>query len=63
MKLSQQSFSFVLNRENLTTLDKFNLDITQYELYSNDSQSVDELLHEMATRKIVEVGEFFFGNA
>lgn len=56
-KLSQQLFS-ILNRENLTALDKFNLAITQHELYSNDSKLVDELLYEMATRKIVAVGKF-----
>lgn len=37
--------------------DKFNLAIKQNELYTNDSKLVGELLHEMATRKIVRVGK------
>lgn len=34
--------------------------MTSEHFYSNDSQLVDQLLHEMATRKIVRVGKFFF---
>lgn len=48
---------FLFKRESLTALDTFNLAMTSEHLYSNDSQLVDELLHEMATRKIVRVGK------
>lgn len=41
----------------MTILDKFNLAIKQTELYSNDSKHVGQLLYEMSTRKIVQVGE------
>lgn len=51
-------FLFFLKRESLTALDKFNLAITSEHLYSNDSRLVDQLLHEMATRKIVRVCKF-----
>lgn len=36
------------------------MEITQNELYSNDSSLVDELLHEMATRQIIKVGKFYY---
>lgn len=48
---------FLFKRESLTALDTFNLAMTSEHLYSDDSQLVDELLHEMATRKIVRVGK------
>lgn len=50
-------FFFCCKRKNLNALDKFNLAMTAEHLYSNGSQLVDELLHEMATGKIIEVGE------
>ncbi|XP_031624802.1 extracellular serine/threonine protein CG31145-like [Contarinia nasturtii] len=43
--------------ENLTVLDKFNLEIKQTELYAENSSLVGELLHEMKTRKIIRVEE------
>lgn len=46
---------------NLTPLDHFNLEISQNELYPKDSKWVDKVLHEMATRRIVRVGEFYDG--
>lgn len=51
--------SFGREKSNLTVLDRFNLEISQHELYSEDSKLVDELLHELAARKIVRVGEFY----
>ena len=44
-----------------TVLDKFNLAIKQTELYSANSTLVVELLHDISTREIVQVGKF--GNA
>lgn len=41
----------------MTILDRFNLDISQNELYSEDSTLVDELLNDMAKRKIIRIGE------
>lgn len=43
--------------ENSTILDKFNYEIKQNELYSEDSKTIDALIHEMATRKISRVGK------
>lgn len=46
----------------MTTLDRFNLAISQHELYSEDSILVEELLHDMATRRIVRVGKIYHSN-
>lgn len=58
------SFRFFLfcfcKRENLTALDRFNLAMTSEQFYSNDSQLVDALLRDMATRKIIAVGVYAF---
>ncbi|XP_055300432.1 extracellular serine/threonine protein CG31145-like isoform X2 [Sitodiplosis mosellana] len=50
-------FFSIGSKEELTVLDKFNLAIKQTELYSANSTLVDELLHDMSTRKIVRVYE------
>lgn len=42
-------------RSNLTTLEKFQLSIRQYEMYPADSEYVDQLLKEMAMEPIVHV--------
>ncbi|XP_011875791.1 PREDICTED: uncharacterized protein LOC105566413 isoform X1 [Vollenhovia emeryi] len=42
-------------RKNSTTLEKFHLQISRLELYSEDSKYVDQLLHEMATKPILHV--------
>lgn len=44
---------------NLTILDRFNLEIKQNEMYSENSNIVGEILNEMATGKIVSVGMFW----
>lgn len=41
---------------NLTILDRFNLEIKQNEMYSENSFMLGEILYEMATGKIVNVG-------
>lgn len=55
-------FFYSFDRDNLTSLDKFNMEINENELYPKDSKWVDEVLHEMATRKIVKVGEYYYIN-
>lgn len=44
-------------RKNSTTLEKFHLQISRLELYSEDSKYVDQLLYEMATKPILHVGK------
>lgn len=44
---------------NLTILDRFNLEIKQNEMYSENSKVMGEILNEMATGKIVSVGMFW----
>lgn len=46
-------------RNNMTTLQKFHLQISRLELYPKDSEVVDQLLHEMATKPIVHVGKLY----
>ena len=46
-------------RKNSSTLEKFHLQISRTELYPVDSKYVDQLLHEIATKPIVHVGECF----
>lgn len=46
-------------RKNMTTLQKFHLQISRLELYPKDSKVVDQLLHEMATKPIIHVGKLF----
>lgn len=48
------SFCF---RKNSSTLERFHLQISRIELYPERSKYVDQLLHEIATRPIVHVGE------
>lgn len=48
---------YLIFSETATILDKFNYDIKQNELYPKDSETIDGLIHEMATRKISRVGE------
>lgn len=48
---------FARCRKNSTTLEKFHLQISRLELYPEDSKYVDRLLHEMATKPILHVGE------
>lgn len=43
---------------NLTILDRFNWEIRQNEMYSENSKVMGEILNEMATGKIVSVGTF-----
>lgn len=45
--------------ENSTILDKFNYEIKQNELYAEDSETIDGLIRDMMTRKIVQVGKIF----
>lgn len=49
------SFCF---RKNSSTLERFHLQISRIELYPERSKYVDQLLHEIATRPIVHVGEW-----
>ncbi|XP_077266719.1 uncharacterized protein LOC143899871 [Temnothorax americanus] len=42
-------------KKNSTTLEKFHLQISRLELYSEDSKYVDQLLHEMAKKPILHV--------
>lgn len=42
----------------VTIMDKFNLEIKQNELYSENSKTVDALIQDMVTRKIAFVGQF-----
>ncbi|XP_057324357.1 extracellular serine/threonine protein CG31145 [Microplitis mediator] len=44
-------------RKNMTTLQKFHLQISRLELYPKDSKVVDQLLHEMATKPIIHVAQ------
>lgn len=39
-------------------MEKFHLQISRTELYPQNSKYVDQLLHEMATKPIVHVGEY-----
>lgn len=55
--LSKNMQIYLIFSENSTILDKFNYQIKQNELYSKDSETIDGLIHEMATRKITSVGE------
>ena len=48
---------YLIFSENSTILDKFNYEIKQNELYAEDSETIDGLIHEMATRKISYVGK------
>lgn len=41
----------------MTLLERFQLGISQLELYHKDDPLVEKLLHNMATRKIVHVGK------
>lgn len=41
----------------MTSLDKFQLQITEDELYPENSTYIDQLLLDMATRPIYKVGE------
>ncbi|XP_011349500.1 extracellular serine/threonine protein CG31145 isoform X2 [Ooceraea biroi] len=45
----------VTARKNSTTLDKFHLQISRLELYPKDSEYVDQLLYEIATKPILHV--------
>ncbi|XP_023287525.1 extracellular serine/threonine protein CG31145 [Orussus abietinus] len=45
----------IRNRRNLTTLERFHLDIARMEMYPRSSKYVGQLLHEMATKSIVHV--------
>lgn len=51
-------YPFDFSSENTTALDKFNYQIKQNELYAEHSETIDVLIQEMATRKIVSVGEW-----
>lgn len=48
-------FPFV---SNLTILDKFNLEMKQNEIYSENSKTVAALIQEMAIGKIVKNGKW-----
>lgn len=48
---------YLISSENSTILDKFNYEIKQSELYSEDSGTIDGLIREMVTRKISYVGK------
>lgn len=52
-----QMLIWFLSSEYTTILDKFNYEIKQGELYAEHSKTIDVLIQEMATRKIVHVGE------
>lgn len=45
-------------RHNATTLERFQYSISKHELYHKDDPLVDQLLHDMATQKILHVSEY-----
>jgi hypothetical protein len=45
------------DRKNLTNWERFQLNITRYELYSENSSVVDDLLKDMSSMPIVRVGK------
>lgn len=42
-------------RDNMTNWEKFHLQISKYYLYPQDTKVVDDLLHDLATKKIIGV--------
>lgn len=56
-KVKKQNLFRCFCRKNSTTLEKFHLQISRLELYPDDSEYVDQLLHEVATKPILHVGE------
>ncbi|XP_044020983.1 extracellular serine/threonine protein CG31145 [Aphidius gifuensis] len=47
----------ITERINSTTLEKFHLQISRLELYPDNSNNVQQLLHEMATKQILHVAQ------
>lgn len=41
----------------MSHLELFQIRISQYELYKEDDSLVDQLLHDMATQRIVHISE------
>lgn len=51
---------YLIFSENTTISDKFNYEIKQNELYAEDSETIDALIQEMATRSIAHVGKYIY---
>lgn len=50
--------AFLGFRKNATVLERFQLQISQHELYAEDDTLVDELLYQMATEPILHVCKY-----